>query len=875
MSKADRKKPLSYLTDNVEISYSDALGAVATLVAFSVSIPTLSTLGNGPAFFVAHGLHTAVIALIVLFIIVAPLIALLTPITLAWCVAGQSIRLLAVTTVISGLTALLVLQILPQDLLFQVLISLSIIAGLLIALLYVRYKFLRRILRDFGPVILFITAAWFFFLSPSSAFFSFGYGENEYVSSVENPVPITIVVFDEFHTTAILDQNGKIDDVRFPNFGQLAKDGIWYPNALANTDSTVRAIPTILTGNYVSVQNARPPSASGYPENLLNTLSNVYDISTIEPITQLCPSQACSPSNQHNVKGLVDDIRLITYRSILPSFLVGDLPTLDGRWSNFGNGGGEPGPEEVQNASGTNFEHVLASLSERPRTQLNFYHFIVPHLPYERLSDGRMYQGDDLFPPGIIDEDGGWVGDTSLIETAYHRYLHQVGYADMLLGQVIQSLKDAGLYDEGILVVTADHGVAFVGGQSRRSASLNNNVREIHHVPFFIKPPLSSSFSDPGGVRVVSVSHLDLVPTLAQLIGAKLPLKVQGDSVFDLPTKGTRGIRLRDSRLIYSEKDVQGFDRLSWQVDRFGEHTSLATLTRIDGMHGDMIGKPVSLFKIIDIEPNQRMVVSLGAGPVGAWAMRNTFKAFLPARVEGTINAAGEGDDPLLIVLALNGVVQAITNTSIWNGRKGYFEAMLPPDGFRVSGNRLDVYIADTSDPGTVRLMPTQLPQNALAVLAFKMQNGIHTELIERGTREWIIRKGHGAIDGVKTEGSTIALNGWAASENFEAPQSLVVFSGKNNLPTSIRFWPRPEVNDHLKTLGAQACEDCNYGWVLTLSEEQLADMSGALRIFALYTDSLATELTGSKLLELNERNARTSQKFEADHVDHNVHQRQ
>ena len=55
------------------------------------------------------------------------------------------------------------------------------------------------------------------------------------------------------------------------------------------------------------------------------------------------------------------------------------------------------------------------------------------------------------------------------------RQLLQLGFADRLLGRLIARLKREGIYDDTLIVVTADHGFAWkVGVETRRSVSLSN-----------------------------------------------------------------------------------------------------------------------------------------------------------------------------------------------------------------------------------------------------------------------------------------------------------------------------------------------------------------------------------------------------------------
>ena len=115
-------------------------------------------------------------------------------------------------------------------------------------------------------------------------------------------------------------------------------------------------------------------------------------------------------------------------------------------------------------------------------------HALLPHGPWVYLPDGRMSRppGPELLPgmqtiPGFYDD--------YLRHHNEQRQLLQLGFADRLLGRLIARLKREGIYDDTLVVVTADHGFAWkVGVDTRRSVSLSN-VDELGPVPMIVKRP--------------------------------------------------------------------------------------------------------------------------------------------------------------------------------------------------------------------------------------------------------------------------------------------------------------------------------------------------------------------------------------------------
>ncbi len=83
-----------------------------------------------------------------------------------------------------------------------------------------------------------------------------------------------------------------------------------------------------------------------------------------------------------------------------------------------------------------------------------------------------------------------------------------------------------GLYDRALLVVLADHGIAFKPGASQRWAS-PGNVLDISNVPLFVKYPKQRQ----GGVDRRHARVVDVVPTIADVLDVDIPWHVDGESL--------------------------------------------------------------------------------------------------------------------------------------------------------------------------------------------------------------------------------------------------------------------------------------------------------------------------------------------------------
>ena len=125
---------------------------------------------------------------------------------------------------------------------------------------------------------------------------------------------------------------------------------------------------------------------------------------------------------------------------------------------------------------------------------------------------------------------GGAVGQRALVTPEYvasgiERYDTAIRYTTDQLGRFFAQLDSRGLFDDALIVVTADHGDEFFehGGFSH-GYSL---YEEVVHVPLIVKLPGQREAR-----RVASLATLmDVLPTLAEAVGVAPPEDLDGRSL--------------------------------------------------------------------------------------------------------------------------------------------------------------------------------------------------------------------------------------------------------------------------------------------------------------------------------------------------------
>ena len=113
-------------------------------------------------------------------------------------------------------------------------------------------------------------------------------------------------------------------------------------------------------------------------------------------------------------------------------------------------------------------------------------------------------------------------------------YDGEIAYADELVGRLLAALKARRLYDNALIIFLSDHGEGLGDhGEMEHGLFL---YRETMHVPLVIKLPRSRQ----AGRRVATpVQHIDLLPTILDLVRAPRVANTRGRSLAPLFDGGT------------------------------------------------------------------------------------------------------------------------------------------------------------------------------------------------------------------------------------------------------------------------------------------------------------------------------------------------
>jgi arylsulfatase A-like enzyme len=180
----------------------------------------------------------------------------------------------------------------------------------------------------------------------------------------------------------------------------------------------------------------------------------------------------------------------------------------------------------------------LGSPAAARRPFFLFVHYMDPHDPYfVHPYNGEGYaRVANPNPPASVAE-------------KYSRlYDGEIAHLDEHLGALLNDLKTRGLYEQSLIVFTADHGEEFQehGGWWHGTTLYDEQIR----IPLLVKPAGAPA----GNARMVEelASSIDVAPTILAAAGVDRPLVLQGHV---LPLDG-RPAPARES--VFAEEDLEG-----------------------------------------------------------------------------------------------------------------------------------------------------------------------------------------------------------------------------------------------------------------------------------------------------------------------------
>jgi len=118
-----------------------------------------------------------------------------------------------------------------------------------------------------------------------------------------------------------------------------------------------------------------------------------------------------------------------------------------------------------------------------------------------------------------------WLKGTKKMKTDLARFQGEIHYLDALVGRIMKTLNRSEISENTLVIFTAEHGIPYPGAKwTARKAGLE--------VPYIAFQP-GTDFSG-GKVFDQLMSNVDVLPTLLDYLGARIPDRIQGTSFMGL-----------------------------------------------------------------------------------------------------------------------------------------------------------------------------------------------------------------------------------------------------------------------------------------------------------------------------------------------------
>ncbi len=361
--------------------------------------------------------------------------------------------------------------------------------------------------------------------------------------------------------------------LRTPHIDALAADGVLFKNHFSVASPCGPARASLLTGlyphNHRSVRNGIPldrrhtnmaleMAEAGYQPLLFGFTDTTLDPRTLAP----------------------GDPGLRTFASVLPGFGIGvDMPGDAWPWVRWLAQRGyripaaprdmwlpANGPRTRVDDAPTVYaaeESESAFLTEAVIPHLKQAHckpwfihvsYFRPHSPYIAPQPyNKYYDAGVIAPPrkgASIEAESAqhpWLGqqiarqmqgrapvqdclpmaglDEAAVAQLRANYYGSISECDAMIGRLVDTLKQSGTYDNTLIVLTSDHG-DMLGDHWMWGAE--GYFDEAFHVPLIIREPAHRAYR--GQVEAFTES-VDIVPTILQAVGARLPPQIDGRSL--------------------------------------------------------------------------------------------------------------------------------------------------------------------------------------------------------------------------------------------------------------------------------------------------------------------------------------------------------
>ncbi|MBU0638832.1 MAG: sulfatase, partial [Planctomycetes bacterium] len=296
-------------------------------------------------------------------------------------------------------------------------------------------------------------------------------------------------------------------EVRTPNIDALAAESILFTDYMTVVPTTLSSHLSLFTGKY---SHTHGTPRNGFMVNRENLL-----------LTEILQEAG------FHTAGFIGSFALESRFDFNQGF-----DHYDERFERFvsviGAEHNERPAESVTNA-------VISYLDEIgiPDKLLLFVHYFDPHEPYDPPPPyNTMYGGARRVTPEhteVVRQGIRQAGHEATVEAQVlaRNYAGEISYMDEHVGRLLEDLRQRGVLDQALVLVTSDHGENFWEHRFYFNHGLTTYQTTLHAVCLLRLPRAAH-----GGTRVEQlVASIDVLPTLLSYLGLEIPPGVEGEAL--------------------------------------------------------------------------------------------------------------------------------------------------------------------------------------------------------------------------------------------------------------------------------------------------------------------------------------------------------
>lgn len=316
-----------------------------------------------------------------------------------------------------------------------------------------------------------------------------------------------------------------------PNIDALAKSGVKFTNFYAASPVCSPSRAALLTGRYAVRTGVPNVLAPGDPTGLNDNETTIAEMLKPAGYATMCVGKwhiGAQPDQLPTSHGFDAYYGMPYSNDQPPVALMSNTQVIES-------------PAQLDTITTRYTQTAQSFISKQASAGTPFFLYLAHTAPHQPFNPGVAFKG----------------------KTGMGPYADTVAELDWSVGQVMQSLKDAGVDQNTLVFFSSDNGPWFQGSpgrlRGRKGDTFEGGMRE----------PMIATFPGtiPAGNTVTGVATtMDILPTLARLVGVPLPAnRLDGTDITPMLT-GQANQVVRDAFFYFSGLDLQCARVLQWKL---------------------------------------------------------------------------------------------------------------------------------------------------------------------------------------------------------------------------------------------------------------------------------------------------------------------